>query len=233
VTLFVCSWLWGEKWPSVYVERLFAGVGRNLRRDFRSVLITDQVGYAGADIVCQIEPADRPLLAVQGCLVRMRMFDPVWQAKIGARKGDRIVCIDVDAVITGGLDPLFDRDDEFTIMQGFNQTNPCPFNGSLWMFRAGERHDVWTDFDLDAHRKYNVPVHFIADDQGWLHFKFPHAKAYTPRDGVYAFKKIGWGEAGGAVFRTTRASSHFPDAIPESYPDLIWIRQHWLGVPAC
>jgi hypothetical protein len=233
VTLFVCSWLWGEKWPSVYAERLFAGVGRNLRQEFRSVLITDQVGYAAADIVCQIDAADRPLLAPPGCLVRMRMFDPAWQEKIGAKKGDRIVCIDVDAVITGLLDPLFDRDDEFTIMQGFNQTNPCPLNGSLWLFRAGERHDVWTDFGIDAHRKYEVPVHSIADDQGWLHFKFPSAKAYTPRDGVYAFKKIGWGAAGRRGLPDNARIVAFPGRDPGKYPELSWVRQHWLGAAAC
>jgi hypothetical protein len=213
VTLFVCSWLWGEKWPSVYVERLFAGVARNLRQDFRSVLITDQVGYAGADIVCQIAACRPSIVGSAGLPGANADVRSDMAGEIGARKGDRIVCIDVDAVITGRLDPLFDRDDEFTIMQGFNQTNPCPFNGSLWMFRAGERHDVWIDFRYRRASQIQGANPLIADDQGWLHFKFPHAKAYTPRDGVYAFKKIGWGEAGGAVFRTMRGSSRFPAAI--------------------
>jgi hypothetical protein len=230
VALFVCSWLWGKKWPSVYVERLFAGVARNLKQDFRSVLVTDQVGYAGADVVLQIETEDRPLLEVPGCLVRMRMFDPAWQARIGARTGDRIVCIDVDAVITGQIDPLFDRDDEFTIMQGFNTTNPCPFQGSLWMFRAGERHDVWSDFSYEAARL--VPFHGIPDDQGWLHSRFPNACAWTTEEGAYAFKKKGW-IGGRRKLPDNARVVVFPGRDPGKYPDVSWIRQHWLGIGAC
>lgn len=229
MTLFVCSWLWGMKWPGIYADRLLAGLRRNIAQDFRSVLITDQPINGSADIVCPIKEEDRAFLLHPGCLIRMRMFDPAWQARIGARQGDRIVCVDVDAVVIGQLDPLFDRDDEFTIMQGFNQTNPCPFNGSLWMFRAGERHDVWTDFGIDAHKRYGVPIHSIADDQGWLHFKFPDAKAYTPKDGVFAFKKIGWVEEKGRRKLPDNARFvAFPGRDPGKYPEVDWIKRHWM-----
>lgn len=228
--LFVCTWLWGTKWPPVYAERLFSGLSRNIRQPFMSVLITDQSYKGGADIVEPIAEEDEPYLQRLGCLVRMRMFDPQWQERIGAQAGDRIVNIDVDAVITANLDPLFDRDDEFTIMQGFNKTNPCPFNGSLWMFQAGRRHDVWTDFSLDAHRRYSVPIHSIADDQGWLHYKFPDAKAYTPRDGVYAFKKRGWGLVGRRELPDNARVVAFPGRDPAKYTEVNWIARHWLDV---
>lgn len=225
MTLFVCSWLWGTKWQEIYADRLFVGIKRNLQQDYRSVLITDRPVSGGADIVCPIEDADRQYLDRPGCLVRMRMFDAGWQRSIGALPGDRIVNIDVDAVVTGPLDPLFDRDDEFTIMQGFNQTNPCPVNGSLWMFRAGVRHDVWDDFSLDAHRKFDVPVHSIADDQGWLHFKFPQAAAYTPEHGVYAFRKITW--PGGKGLPDGARIVAFPGRDPNDHADRGWIKEHW------
>lgn len=199
------------------------------------MLITDQPAHGGADIVCPIEDVDRPLLSRPGCLVRMRMFDAKWQARIGAVAGDRIVNIDVDAVVTGGLDPLLDRDDEFVIMQGFNQTNPCPFNGSLWMFRAGERHDVFEDFSFEAYQRLKVPYHAIPDDQGWLHRCFPNAAAWTAKDGVYAFKKISWPAA-------SRGTKHglpdnarvvaFPGRAPGDYLWLGWVCQHWLGQSA-
>lgn len=227
MALFICTWLWGDKWPPIYVERLFAGLRRNLVQPFHSVLITDRADIGCTDIASTIAQEDLPLTRQLGCLVRIRMFDPQWQESIGAQPGDRIVNIDVDAVITGKLDPLFDRDGDFTIMQGFNQTNPCPFNGSLWMLRAGERPDVWTDFGLDAHRKFRVPIHSIADDQGWLHSKFPNAKAYTPADGVYAFKKIGWGVAGRRGLPDNARLIAFPGRDPGKYPEVSWIRAHW------
>lgn len=154
------------------------------------------------------------------------MFDRAWQASNGMLQGDRIVNVDVDAVVTGGLDPLFDRDDEFTILQGFNTTNPCPFNGSLWMFRAGERHDVWGDFGPDAHAKFNVPIHAIADDQGWLHHKFPDAKAYTPADGAYCFKKATWPTRDLSLPQGARLVA-FPGRKPHDYLWLDWVRENW------
>jgi hypothetical protein len=229
--LRVCTWLWGTKWSWAYATRLFAGLHRNLRQPFRGVLVTDQPIYgSGADLVCPIAEEDRPLLARPGCLVRMRMFDPLWQQAIGAQPGDRIVNIDVDAVITGELDPLFDRADEFTILQHVNQTNPCPFNGSLWMFRAGERHDVWNDFSFEAIAR--LPFHSIPDDQGWLHHKFPNAKAWTHRDGVYAFKKISWPPFTADVKHGLPDGARvvaFPGRDPGNYQWLGWVRQYWGG----
>lgn len=232
MALFVATWLWGTKWKGDYAANLFASLRRNLKQPYRSVLVTDQPGNPGADIVCPIEDADKPLLDKPGCLVRMRMFDKAWQQKIGAVAGDRIVNIDVDAVVTRALDSLFDRDDEFTIMQGFNQTNPCPFNGSLWMFRAGERHDVFDDFSFDAYSARKVPFHAIPDDQGWLHYKFPNAAAWTAKDGVYAFKKISWpGVSGGTVhgLPSNARVVVFPGRDPRRYQWLGWVRQHWGG----
>lgn len=229
MALFVCSWLWGSKWGGCYADRLFAAVDRNLRQPYQSVLITDQPITGGADVVVPINEEDRPLLARPGCLVRMRMFDAKWQAGLAMSAGDRVVCVDVDAVITGPLDPLFERADEFTIMQGFNTTNPCPFNGSLWMFRAGQRHDVWDEFGIDAHAKYNVPIHQVADDQGWLHARFPNAAAYTPADGVYAFKKVGWTVKGRRKLPENARLVAFPGRDPAKYPEVDWLKKHWVG----
>jgi len=223
--LFVCTWLWGDKWSLIYAERLFAGLRRNLREQFASVLITDRRRESSADIDIEW---DNGLFGLPGCLARIAMFDSGLQDEIGAGYGDRVVNIDVDAVITGPLDPLFDRYNEFTIMQGYNQTNPCPFNGSLWMFRAGERHDVWEDFSLDAFERYKVPIHSIPDDQGWLHHKFPKADAYTTADGVYAFKKIGW-KKGRRKLPLDARLVVFPGRDPAKYLECDWIRQHWLG----
>jgi hypothetical protein len=224
--LFVCTWLWGNKWSPVYAERLFAGIYRNIEQPIRSVLITDQIVNHEADIICPIDD-HRELLDLPGCLIRIKMFDAKWQQEIGARPGDRIVNVDIDAVITGSLDPLFDRDEEFVIMQGFNQTNPCPFNGSLWMFRAGERHDVWTQFSLEGFKTFGVPIHSIPDDQGWLHSRFPDAGAWRTSDGVYAFKKIGW--YGRRRMPRNARFVAFPGRDPAKYPECDWIKKHWIG----
>lgn len=224
--LHIVTWLWGTKWPAEYAQKLFSSITRNLEQPHQLVLMSDVMERNGADAVHLINEADNQYLDKLGCLVRMRMFDKGWQERIGAHPGDRIVNIDIDCVITGSIDHLFAGDDEFRIMQGYNSTNPCPFNGSLWMFRAGERHDVWEDFSLEAHKKFNVPIHAIADDQGWLHHKFPNAKSYTPKDGVYCFHKKTW-PPGSTELPKGACLVAFPGRSPESFQHFGWIKENW------
>ncbi len=222
--LIVASWLWGTKWGVDYSQKLFAGLRRNIKQDYRTVLISDRhPADSGADMVCQIPAEDYPLLDRLGCLARMRIFSKEMQEQMGAVKGDRIVNIDVDAVITGNIDPLFNGDDEFRILQHINSTNPNPYNGSLWQFRAGERHDVWDEFSLEA--AFKVKYHAIPDDQGWLWSRFPNAAAYTREDGVYGFKKRGW-ETGKELPANARVVV-FPGRSPEKYKELDWVERHW------
>lgn len=188
--------------------------------------MSDKLERNGATAVHLINEDDAPYLAMPGCLARIRMFDQDWQERIGAKPNDLIVNIDIDCVITGPIGHLFSQRNEFTIMQGFNTTNPCPFNGSLWSFRAGERFDVWEDFSLEAYEKFNVPIHSIADDQGWLYYKFPNAQAYTPQDGVYCFKKETWPE-GSRQLPEGACLVAFPGRNPEKYRELDWVKKHW------
>lgn len=231
MSLTVVTFLYGLKWAPHYVDKLFSGLRRNIRHPFRCALVSDRRIDTTADINVHLDVmSDAELLTRPGCLVRMRLFDRKVQSLLDVKPGDRIVNIDVDAVITGNLDPLFDRDDEFTIMQHFNSTNPCPFNGSLWMFRAGERHDVWDDFSLDKFApKGPVPVHAIPDDQGWLHSKFPNAKAYTPADGVYCFKKRTWPgtDETGNKLPTNAIIVAFPGRDPARFTHLDWVARNW------
>jgi len=229
--LIVCTWLYGQKWSALHAERLFAGLRRNIDRPFRCALITDRVGVSGADIVVPIAPEDAELTRRPGCLVRMRLFDRALQERLGVERGDRLVNMDIDAVVTGNLDPLFEPDDEFAIMQGFNSSNPCPFNGSLWSFRAGERHDVWDDFSLEHFRARGAQVHSFPDDQGWLFHKFPAARAYDPDVGVYAFHKRTW-EVHSDEHHTLPSNARFvafPARRPDDFLHLDWVRKHWAG----
>ena len=118
-------------------------------------------------VVCEPWPQDEYLTRVPGCLARLRTFDPEWQAEVlGAEEGDRIVVLDLDLVITGSLDGLFDRDEPFVILQGVHTANPTPYNGSVWMLQAGYRPDVWEDFSLEAAQ--DICVYMYPDDQMWM-----------------------------------------------------------------
>lgn len=209
--LTVCTWRWGQKYSDGYVARLEAGLRRHLRQPF-------------AFRVFAPEPADAALTEVPGCFARLRMFDPAWQETNGVR--GRLVCLDLDLIVTGPLDDLFDRPEPFVILQGANAANPCPFNGSVQMLRAGAHPEVWTDFSLEAARA--LPFHEFPDDQGYLAHKIPGAAGWPAgrESGVYGFQKPGW-PRGEALPRDARIVAFPGWRDPIGYQHLTWVQEHW------
>lgn len=216
--LTVLTWLWGAKYSPDYVKRLQAGVARHLRQPYRFLCVTDEA-IEGVETTPIKDPG---LTRHPGCIARLRLFDDVWQRDIGAT--GRIVCIDLDAIVTGPLDQLFDRPEPFVILQGVNLSNPCPFNGSLWMLRAGYRPDVWDDFTLAELDK--IERHEFPDDQGWLWHMIPEAAGWRSSAGVYAFHKGGW--PGGDDLPNGACFVAFPGRRdPAQYGHLKWVKEHW------
>lgn len=217
--LTVITWFWGQKYSPDYVKRLQAGVARHLKQPHRFLCVTDQ----DIDGVETTPIKDPGLTKHKGCIVRLRLFDEVWQRDIGAT--GRIVCLDLDAVVTGPLDPLFDRDDPFIILQGVNSaSHPCPYNGSIFMLRAGYRPDVWDDFTLAKLDK--IPRLEFADDQGWMRHMIPDAAAYTDADGVWAFHKGPW-RTGDNLPQGARVVAFPGRRDPAQFVHLKWVRDNW------
>lgn len=154
------------------------------------------------------------------------MFSPEWQCRVGIGHGDRLVCLDLDIVITERLDGLFDRTESFVILKNANTVNPCPYNGSVMMLLAGAHQDVWTDFSLEAAKK--VPYHEFPDDQGWLHHKIPVCGGWRAghQSGIYGFKKRGW--PGGDGLPSGCKIVAFPGSRdPSQFTHLPWVAKHW------
>jgi hypothetical protein len=211
LALIVSTWVWGAKYAPHYLDRLAAGVARHLTQphQFRA--------FAP-------DPADEHLTRVPGCFARLRAFDPAWQARHGLAPGDRLVCLDLDLIVTGNLDGLFDRREPFAILQGVNSSNPCPYNGSVWALDVGYRPDVWSDFSLEASAK--VPHDSFPDDQAWFAHKLPDAGAFGPESGVYAFHKPGW-PRGNALPRNARLVAFPGWRDPSGFTHLDWVRDSW------
>jgi hypothetical protein len=219
--LSICTWLWGNKYNTEDVRKLRDGLKRHLRQQYRFLLFSDcPVVLEGVH--------NQPILDMdlldRGCFCRLRRSDPEWQK--ANHLDERIVNIDLDVVITGPLDPLFDRPEPFVILHGANAANPCPYNGSLSMLRAGYRPDVWSDFSVEAAK--GVPFYSFPDDQGWLHHKLPNAAAWNAgsQSGVYAFKKPGWPQ-GNALPADARMVVFPGWRSPAQFKHLPWIKEHW------
>lgn len=215
MALIISTWRWGDKYGPEYVDRLRDGVARNMRGPYRWAVFEPQ-------------EEDRHLTAIPGCFARLRMFDAKWQRANKIRRDDRVVCIDLDAVVTGTLDELFYRVQVFSILEGANAANPCRFNGSIFMLRGGHRHDVWDDFSLEAASK--VPFHQFPDDQAWFEHKFPGLHGWTVGEasGIYAFQKPGWPK-GLDLPRDARLVAFPGWRDPSVFQGLDWVREHWLN----
>lgn len=211
--LTICTWIWGKKYGPEYIERLEVGVRKHMRGEYRWLLAEPWM----EDLHFTLRP---------GCFARLRMFDPIWQEMTGLRPGDRLACIDLDAIVTGELDSLFNRPESFVILQGANSANPCPYNGSLMMLRAGEHHDVWTDFSLEASNA--IPFYAFPDDQGWLAHKLPGVAGWKagPESGVYAFAKPGWPK-GERLPKDARLVAFPGRRDPSHFTHLDWVKEHW------
>lgn len=211
--LHIGPFVWGNKYGPEYVERARAGVARHLKGEYRWHVFSP-------------EPEDEHLTKIQGCFCRLRVFDPAWQRQNGIAAGDRIVSIDLDAVTTGPLDPLFDRDDPFLILQGANSSNPCPYNGSIWSVIAGYRPDVWTEFSFEAAKL--VPYDSFPDDQAWFAARLPGAKGWKvgPESGLYAFKKPGWPK-GDDLPKGARMVVFPGWRDPVKFNHLSWVKENW------
>lgn len=224
--LTIVTWLWGDKYSGDDVRKLRAGFRRHLETPNRFVCVTDRAETFDPDIMtAPIWSGDIHLTKIKGCFARLRMFDPEWQEAI-APGCDRIVCCDLDAIVTGPLDPLFDRPEPFVILGGANAVNPCPYNGSLMMLRPGHHANVSRDFTLAAAER--VPKHEFPDDQGWLWHMIPNAATWRagPESGVYAFLKPGWPK--GSELPADARMVVFPGwRSPEKFKHLPWVQQHW------
>jgi hypothetical protein len=213
------------------VAKLAASVKRNLKQEHRFLCITDRPCYD--DMPCEhVGIPDIDLTRYRGCFARLRMFDPDWQTYIGAN--DRLVSIDLDTVITGPLDELFNRREDFVIMQGGNSANPCPYNGAMMMIRQGAHPELWTEFSLEAagrSKYYEFP-----DDQGWIWTNVPDAAGWKcgSSSGVYVFHKPGWP---GWEKKQATVADNLPRGAkvvtfsgwrsPKRFAHLDWVRQNW------
>lgn len=117
------------------------------------------------------------------CYRRLRLF----ARHPGEWLGDRFVVLDLDAVILGDLRPLWNRPEDFVIWKSCTSGNP--YNGSMWMLRAGARPQVWRDFNPDLSPRETKAAGLYGSDQAWIaHALGPNEATWSARDGVHSYR---------------------------------------------
>lgn len=191
--LTICCWLWQQpggrtRYTAGHVNILRAMVKRHLSMPHRFACITDTPLGLRRDIEVIEPPRDFEDVRIPTwgphmpqCLRRLAMFRPDTAEWIGS---ERFVSMDIDCVVSGSLDPVFDRREDIVLYRGVSAQRP--YNGSMMMMTAGARPHVYSRFTpraaAEAGRRY------IGSDQAWIsHVLGPNEATWGVPDGVSSF----------------------------------------------
>jgi len=236
----VVFWLWKDplchrQYTVEHVERAVAMVDRNLTLPHRFVLITDQpVSIANVrtvplwpDFHLVKAPSERWRRDYVQCYVRLRIFSA--EDYIRDIVGERFVSMDLDMIVSGSLDPLFSRTEDFLIVKALDHPHRGPYNGSMWMMTTGARREVWEDFSLEAIKAMPDNIDFHITDQGWILYRLGEKEAgWDHRDGVYLWPSIVWHQIQRPKQLPKNARVSFFNGGDKPW-DMVWSKKLWMA----
>lgn len=191
----VMAWFWKQPggrttYEAAHVTIWADMVRRHLKQPHRLAVVTTEKLNLPAEIETIVPPREfedvRLPTWAEGrpqCLRRLVMFRP----DAARWFGERFVCMDLDCVIGGPLDPMFDSGHDFRMFKG---TAPGrPYNGSMMLLKAGARPQVYNRFTPEG--AATAGRQFVGSDQAWIsHILGPNEAVWDERDGV------GWWQPG-------------------------------------
>lgn len=187
----ICLWKWkSDGWrkpyTEVHVNNMVNMLKKHVTVPYNVVCITDEP----TGIECDTYKLwDQPIIKVgagrPNCYKRLFMFSK--EAK--EIFGDRIISIDIDAIICKNIDDVISDPAPFKAING----TCAPYNGSLWSLQTGTHTDVWTDFSSNAPnevfkntRRANGRPYY-GSDQAWMSYKIKGAPTWGDNDGIYQY----------------------------------------------
>ena len=135
-----------EKYPALYVNRLYNSIKRNSTIDFKMYCYTEDP----TDIIPEVEiiPID----------IDPDKYQLQWHKLIfhnegfaGIPKGEQCMILDIDWVIIGDMDPILSwslKEGEFGCIQRWwsRRQNWCYINGGFQIFNMGDTSHLWDIF---------------------------------------------------------------------------------------
>lgn len=197
--LIVCTFKWStpgyrSKFDAAAVATLRRMVARHYPHPHRFVLFTDDpvrddARLQGEDVeVWELWDDLAKVPNPSGhknpsCYRRLKLF----ARNVGEWLGPRIVTLDLDTVITGDLSPLWNRPEDFVIWG--DTARSTPYNGSMILFDAGARPQLWEDFHPVFSPQQSRGMGYFGSDQAWIGLCLgPREKKWTRADGVLSFR---------------------------------------------
>jgi hypothetical protein len=180
---FVC-FRWGDRYPEVYVLRLYNSVRKYFSGDFAFHCFTDQ-------------PLDLPASVQQHQLVLGQPFSGNFNKErvfardfLGLEPGTPIIALDIDILITGNLNFLLtgSPDQPLIMAPGAGKNRIGLGRGSVYRVKAGALPHLWDDL-LAADYQELVKTMGREREQGWLDRYFAKGEiALFPAGRVLSYK---------------------------------------------
>ena len=146
---------WGDYYTADYVNRLYAGVKRNLRLPFRFVCVTDDAAGLNPNIEAVPFPPDPKVPGTYAPRPWPNIFAKLALFQDGfADLSGPTLFLDIDLLVTGPLERFFlYRSGEFCIIHNWVERRKALFrkvpdigNSSCFRFEAGKSNGVWETF---------------------------------------------------------------------------------------
>lgn len=179
--LSVVTWRWGTMFSVDYVNRLQSMLAKHLHLPHTLFCVTDDPRGLASGIV----PIAMPLALSNTIRCRRRL----WQydrARIDLF-GPRMLCLDLDLVITGDITPLMRRGDPLVCWRAHYAN---AFSPALALMDTGVLDGLWRKYDADPDGYPEATGHVQASDLAMLNH-FLRGRQQPPywdeQDGVLAY----------------------------------------------
>jgi hypothetical protein len=138
---------WGGKYGADYVNRLYAMVARHLRRPFHMLCLTDDARGVRPEVGIGPLPA-LPALnqPKERGWNKLGAFSP----EVAELMSETVLFLDLDVVITGPLDPLFEHAGAFPMIRDWYHPASVIGNSSVFRFRPADHPTLFADFCAGA-----------------------------------------------------------------------------------
>ena len=152
--------------------------------------------------------------------------------EIGRQLGGRILSLDIDIVVTGSLDKLVSRTEDFIIWRNPNFPGPARsyFQSSVQLFTPGSRPELYTDFDPENIKWINW--RFGGAEQAWIaeRLSWKETAVFTQADGIYGAGRLGGKGVytelpdGACIVSFPGARAPWTEGIVDKHP---WVAEHY------
>ena len=140
---------WGSRYSADFDNRLNAAVQRNTDRPTQLICLTDDP--SGVDEAVKCKPIPDINLPDELITTPWRKL-VLWQDKLAGLSGD-VLFLDLDLVITGSLDEMFDYEPgRFCVIENWTQPGSKIGNTSCFRWRVGTHTHIFDKLETEQER---------------------------------------------------------------------------------